>query len=268
MVNGDFITLIASIHGSSSFVPIPRTPLLLPNDAPPQMGRNGDNNTTRILEFGQSRSTQAQDEKTRQLTEHISIRRNTMERLSHPSILIARGASPSTSTSSTSSDPQSSKSGWSTSYCKLPKKRSFSFRFMTWAAGRPRKANYMKKKCRDKDMESELFHVSTTTLIGSVLGRWPRETKMYWMTMEADKDDEKKKDGKKGDDDKHVMSGGLGNGAEGVPIYQPPPPGVEMHLEFITQLCWTVSRVTNRVIMGKQSGSPGIGVLEPPCQDG
>jgi hypothetical protein len=81
-------------------------------------------------------------------------------------------------------------------------------------------------------MESELFHVSTTTLIGSVLGRWPRETKMYWMTMEADKDDEKKKDGKKGDDDKHVMSGGLGNGAEGVPIYQPPPPGVGMPYPF------------------------------------
>lgn len=105
---------------------------------------------------------------------------------------------------------------------------------MTWTAGRPRKANYMKKKYRDKDIDSELFRVSTTTLVSSLLGRWPRETKMYWLTTEADRDDGKKRDGKKGDEDKHVMSGGLGNGngVEGVPIYQPPPPGVGIPFSY------------------------------------
>lgn len=155
-------------------------------------------------------------------------------------------ASSTTSSSSSSSSPlphPRSSRDWNTKYRRLPKDRSIALRFMTWAAGRPRKANYVKKKYRDDDVDSAMFRVSTSTLIGSALGRWPRKTKMYWVTTSDDGDVSRPgagggdATGDENDDDEKddptraprvfVMSGGggNGNGAGRGPVFVQQPPG-------------------------------------------
>ncbi|KAK0385172.1 hypothetical protein NLU13_7650 [Sarocladium strictum] len=181
------------------------------------------------------------------MTSHVSGVDSDNSSDSRPSIFVINAeASSSSSSSSSSSCGTTVAPDWSTAYRKLPKHRSLSLRFMTWAAGRPRNANCMKKKCRDDERDRELFRVSTSTLIGSMLGRWPTETRMYWVdvdnekygggighgarrgTSSADGDGE-------GDKDEtrrvFVMSGGSGNEADGGrPVYMhssgigiPPP---------------------------------------------
>jgi hypothetical protein len=195
---------------------------------------------------------------------HVSVVDSDDSSDSHSSILVIDAAESSSSSSSSSSDPNIAKD-WNIKYRKLPKKRSLALRFMTWTAGRPRNAEFMKKKYRDEDVDSELFRVSTTTLIGSMLGKWPTETRMYWVTMgeneegggdggggETSGDDDEKKEEKRR---MFVMTGGSGSGRSGrAPVYVQdagiPPPIPQMDPRFPTT---AIPRFP-----------PGMGGLAPP----
>ncbi|KAH8170878.1 hypothetical protein LIA77_09659 [Sarocladium implicatum] len=163
------------------------------------------------------------------------------------------GSSSSSPSESSSSSPAESVVEYTRRYRKLPKKRkrSIGLRLMTYATGRPRHANWIKKKSREEDGRG-LFHMSTVSLLTSLLGYGLKDTKMYYITMDDSSDEgddeaesssengdcesshdkgdkgKKKADGSK-PKGKIYAAGGAGGGGGGppgagaIPIKVPPP---------------------------------------------
>ncbi|KFA66582.1 hypothetical protein S40285_07313 [Stachybotrys chlorohalonatus IBT 40285] len=99
-----------------------------------------------------------------------------------------RSSSSSSSYSSSSSASSRSRSSphgvvsddgtWVTTYTTLPKIRTNSLRFMSWAAGRPAHATGLKKKSRDVS-DDQSYRSSRSN--GSILGS-DDDIRLYWVT--------------------------------------------------------------------------------------
>lgn len=83
----------------------------------------------------------------------------------------------SSSSSSTDFSTSTSNGGWSTSYIKIPRKRSLSIKFMAYATGAPSNATILKKKTKDSSGYSSV-RSSTACLIDP-------EVQMFWVKPDS-----------------------------------------------------------------------------------
>jgi hypothetical protein len=82
-----------------------------------------------------------------------------------------------------------SESEYETSYAKMPKIRTNSLRFLSWAAGRPANAVALKKKTRDwpDDRSYKSSNSYSTYRSGSSTYAYGDEERLFWVTGEDDR---------------------------------------------------------------------------------